>query len=708
MLLIVLVSSVPGVVLTYRQLERQVWLRVEAAQASTLALYADERSRISDMALLVARRPTLCALVNERDSAALAAYLEEMRQGVRVDSLVVLTAGGVPMASASTAQWDFAALAPEGEPSADFRVSGSPPQLLIVAARPLESLPGCDPGTTSLVVVRVLDHVSMQLFSERTGVAQSLILGDVRASTSLAAAPDWSLNPSAAQQVVRSGSACCTRGEAEGEVYYVGLAPLTNAGGQVVALSEVALPGRALQAGMVRTIAFLLSVTVVTALVGFYLTVRLADHITQPLAQLAAAAVRMGGDLETPIRGSGRVAEIDTLARQLSQTRRRLSRSLQDSRQQRQRLEALLEATHDGVITLDIAGRVTSINAAAEHALGVGAYDLLEKRCLEVFRPAPGEAATIAHVLQPPLGAPPIRRVTVLNAQDAPITLEVSASWLDPDLAQPGVRERVIVFRDVSEEAALETLRSNFLANVSHEFRTPLASVIASAEVLVDEYFALSDDELNRLLDSIQTGTRHLRTLVDNLLETASVEAGSFRISYRPTQIADILEELKRTMEPLLRRRGQTLAIDLPDDLPALYADPDRLSQVFINLMANASKFGPTEKPITISVAQDADTITVAVLDSGPGLPGSDFGDLFQRFMTGPRMQGAQFGTGLGLRVVKAIVAAHGGTVGAENLPEGGAKVWFTLPVKITVPVDGPETLDSVEGDHPVVHHSGC
>ncbi len=707
MLLVVLMTTVPAVVVTYLQLERQVWLRVEAAQASTLALYADERRRIAEMAALVARRPTLCALVEQGDTEALLPYLEEMRQGVRVESLAVVSQSRGALASAAASSWDFAALAAQARPSADFVVSGSPPHLLIVAADMFSPPPGCDPGDVTLVAVQTLDSVWMGSLAERTGVAQSLIVADVRIATSLAAAPDWSLNPSAAHQVAESGSACCTRGSSPGQVYYVGLSPLLDSSGQVVALSEVALPGRAIQAEMIGAIAILLGMTALAALIGFRLTVRLARRISQPLTQLAGAAARMGaGDLESPIMRPFRIREIDALARQLERARQARRQARQLNQRQRQRIEALLEATHDGIITLDGAGRVTSVSLAAEQIIGARAFDLLEKRALEVFRPAPGEVTTIAHLLQPPPGAPPIRHLVVLNGSDGPITLDIFASWLEPDPALPGVRERVIVFRDISEEAAVEALRGSFLANVSHEFRTPLASVIASAEVLVEEFATLSRDELSHLLDSIQSGTRHLRTLVDNLLESASVEAGRFRVSYRPTQLTSILDELTRTMEPLLRRRGQSLEIVLPHELPTIYADPERLSQVLINLVANASKFAPAAKPVTITLTQQAESVTIVVLDCGPGLPTGDFGDLFQRFVTGPRTHGAQYGIGLGLSVVKAIVEAHGGQVGAENRPEGGARIWFTLPLEPPVPCTDQEWIDPLEGDQPVAQHS--
>jgi two-component system sensor histidine kinase KdpD len=124
------------------------------------------------------------------------------------------------------------------------------------------------------------------------------------------------------------------------------------------------------------------------------------------------------------------------------------------------------------------------------------------------------------------------------------------------------------------------------------------------------------------------------------------------------------------------------LKVDAPKDLPSLWCDPDRLGQALVNLIENASKFSPSNATINLSVKQEAETITFAVLDSGPGLATERFGDLFNRFVTGGRQHGAQYGIGLGLPIVKAIADAHGGRVGAKNRPEGGARVWFTIPLK--------------------------
>jgi signal transduction histidine kinase len=177
-------------------------------------------------------------------------------------------------------------------------------------------------------------------------------------------------------------------------------------------------------------------------------------------------------------------------------------------------------------------------------------------------------------------------------------------------------------------------------------------------------------------------GTLGLQTLVDNLLESASIEAGRFRISPRTTELGAIVAEAIETLQPLLSKYEQHLAVELPINMPIVRADPRRMVQVLVNLLGNANKYGPPEATIQLRVIADQHEARVSVADRGPGIPLEARNDIFRRFVY-PH-EGAQTspaGAGLGLSVVKAIVEAHGGQVGVDDHPSGGAVFWFTLPI---------------------------
>jgi signal transduction histidine kinase len=219
------------------------------------------------------------------------------------------------------------------------------------------------------------------------------------------------------------------------------------------------------------------------------------------------------------------------------------------------------------------------------------------------------------------------------------------------------------------------------LANVAHEFRTPLSALAASVELLMDQAPDLSPAELEELLTSLHLGVLGLQTLIDNLLESASIEAGHFQVHARLSSLDGIMAEAIRTMQPLLDKRGQDLVVELPTDIPKVRADPRRTAQVLVNLLSNASKYGPDETEIEIGATVQGDWVRVTVADSGPGVPPEYRKNLFRRFVR-PALSNdkAQVGAGLGLSVVKAVVEAHGGAVGVDDHVDGGSVFWFTLP----------------------------
>jgi signal transduction histidine kinase len=239
-----------------------------------------------------------------------------------------------------------------------------------------------------------------------------------------------------------------------------------------------------------------------------------------------------------------------------------------------------------------------------------------------------------------------------------------------------------LVFRDISEEEVMHRLLAHFLANIAHEFRTPLSALAASVELLLDLAPGLSSQEIGELLLSLHLGVLGLQTLIDNLLESASIEAGHFRITPRPCNLADVLADAIATMQPLLDKHDQRLVVELPAAIPIVRADSRRTAQVLVNLLSNASKYGPDDTEIDLVAMIQGDWVRISVADRGPGVPLDQRHGLFRRFVHPTPHDGqAQVGVGLGLSVVKTIVEAHGGQVGIDDRPGGGSIFWFTLPI---------------------------
>jgi two-component system, OmpR family, sensor histidine kinase BaeS len=243
--------------------------------------------------------------------------------------------------------------------------------------------------------------------------------------------------------------------------------------------------------------------------------------------------------------------------------------------------------------------------------------------------------------------------------------------------------------RTLDELRREKALTEHFLANVSHEFRTPLTAVAASVELLMDQAGELSPDELRELLTTLHLGVLNLHKLVDNLLESASIEAGRFRVRPRPCSLAEIIAEAAATMQPLLERHGQRLVVKLPAAIPMVMADPRRVVQVLVNLLSNASNAhrglaDMANGQITVSAVLEGSAVRVLVADQGPGIAPEQRAELLKgrRFfaLSADPDSDAPTGFGLGLSVVKAIVESHHGQWGIDDGPGGGAVVWFTLP----------------------------
>lgn len=227
-------------------------------------------------------------------------------------------------------------------------------------------------------------------------------------------------------------------------------------------------------------------------------------------------------------------------------------------------------------------------------------------------------------------------------------------------------------------QAEAEHLRSALLSSVSHDLRTPLTGIVGAASSLVDGADRLSPDVRRELAQGIEEEALRMNRLVNNLLQATRLEAGA-------SPIARTWFPLEEAIGPVLARLAPELAVhavsvELPPDLPLVHGDPVLIEQVFANLLDNAAKYSPPGTPVRIRAWPDGDWLWVEVSDRGPGLPAGQEEAVFQKFRRFPGASGAG-GAGLGLAIARGVVQAHGGTIAARNLPEGGAAFRFSLPL---------------------------
>jgi two-component system sensor histidine kinase KdpD len=227
-------------------------------------------------------------------------------------------------------------------------------------------------------------------------------------------------------------------------------------------------------------------------------------------------------------------------------------------------------------------------------------------------------------------------------------------------------------------EAEKDRLRAALFSSVTHDLRTPLASIRTSVTGLLDPGARFRPEEMRELLETIRDEEERLSRLVGNLLYLSRIRAGAVEPEKTPTDLGDLVEAVVGRMRAQLRDHPVRLMIR--ENLPPVPVDVVQLELVLANLLENAAKFSPPRSPITVQAAQWQDQVQVRVLDRGPGIAPGDRERVFEPFVRGDGQHPGS-GSGLGLSIVRAIVEAHGGTVRIGDAPGGGASVTFTLPL---------------------------
>jgi Na+/proline symporter/signal transduction histidine kinase len=230
----------------------------------------------------------------------------------------------------------------------------------------------------------------------------------------------------------------------------------------------------------------------------------------------------------------------------------------------------------------------------------------------------------------------------------------------------------------------LDKLKDNFITTVGHEFRTPLTSIRAAGEILSDNP-ALRRVERDRFYSVVVAETQRLTRLIDQLLDLSKMEAGNLEWRMAPLDLGATIEAAVAAASPLAQAQGVRLETDLPDGLPQVYADRDRLIQVLVNLVSNAVKFcDPANGHIRVTATAGSGVVTVDVIDNGPGVAPGERERIFERFQqggSGETLTNKPKGTGLGLAICREIVERFGGRVWVEPAPGRGSVFRFTLPV---------------------------
>ncbi len=374
--------------------------------------------------------------------------------------------------------------------------------------------------------------------------------------------------------------------------------------------------------------------------------------------------------------------ELSDLTQALNETAAQLDGTIRTLTDERNRSAAILRSMVEGVAVIDARERVVFCNQAFSEIFGLAASSFEGRPLLEVMR----HSELVGIVRQALGGRERLHSEVAVGTVHprsfavtaAPVTPLESAANRDPAEDRPSV---VVMLYDISELRRLERARRDFLANVSHEFKTPLTAIQGFAETLLGG--ALDDAEHNRrFLKIIANHSQRLARLTDDLLKLSRIEAGKLDLEFRPTALELIIEPCIETSRLKAREKGLSIDVKYPPGLPPVRGDEARLREALQNLLDNAVQYTSAGGRIWVRVAVLERDAVVTIGDNGIGIPQSDQERIFERFYRADAARSREVGgTGLGLSIAKHIVEAHGGRIWVESAVGQGSEFRFSIPV---------------------------
>ena len=459
------------------------------------------------------------------------------------------------------------------------------------------------------------------------------------------------------QQALRAGVGSAMRHSDTIGVDLMYVAVATDSRGIV----RVALPlhGIAVTMSRVRRTVALASLAV--ALVALPVVFWLSRRLTNPLEGMRTMATRVAsGDfsVRAPERGG---TELEELGAALNQMGSQLEAQWRELSEEKAELTAILSSMTEGVLVVDAIGKIRLANQTLCRQFQLN-DEVMGKTVLEAFRNV-GLAELIA--------TPGARELTFLQPDEG--VFAVTAAALR------GGNGVVAVFHDITRIKQLENIRKDFVANVSHELRTPLSIIKGYVETLLDEA-PPGDATAKQFLLTIEKHAHRLEALIADLLSISELESQQARLYVAPVSLRKAVEAAATELRQRAQEKSMTIGVEIPEDLPAVRADAERLHQVLINLLDNAIKYTPPGGQIRICAKPTGPEVQVCVADNGPGIAPEHLARIFERFYRVDKARSRELGgTGLGLSIVKHIIQAHGGRVWAESALQQGSSFFFTL-----------------------------
>jgi PAS domain S-box-containing protein len=422
-----------------------------------------------------------------------------------------------------------------------------------------------------------------------------------------------------------------------------------------------------------------------TALVSIALSVALlVIALRSPMraveraTEFASSLARARGQVQPVEHGS---REVERLGQALNEVSVQLAEQDEALRSTSRRLQAVLQHAIDGIVTMSDAGRIESVNPAAERIFGYPADQLVGRPFADLVPDFLAGADGAQDIDPPPLSASGDVRLeleAMANRADGsrfPLMLGLSEMQLEDRRVYVGI------VRDVSERKRLDQMKNDFIAAVSHELRTPLTSLHGSLSLLASGEIEGIGGKGRELVALAHKNSRRLVRLINDILDFESIESGRSAFDMQVLDARALLEPLLAAQGDYAGRRGVPLALECAPGTPAVLADPDMLTRALTHLLVNAIRLSPAGEAVRVTAALRDGQVRIAVADRGPGIPPEQRPYLFQKFV---QVDAADIrykeGAGLGLSLARMIVERLGGRIDFDSTPGEGTTFFVDLP----------------------------
>jgi two-component system phosphate regulon sensor histidine kinase PhoR len=437
---------------------------------------------------------------------------------------------------------------------------------------------------------------------------------------------------------------------------------------------RLARPLHEVKASINKLISLILQSFILIGALSFLIAFIFTSRLVSPVQEMEEYTRKLREEDVAQTLLVSRNDERGRLAQNINYLVSELKEKIRLSNEEKGKIEAAFASMSDGVMILDSNDRIETINDAFISILGTIYGDIIGKTPLETFR-----NIELQNAIDDFKKTRDVASREINLGVENPVILDVSISQIQ---GLPKEEEKtMIVFHDVTRLKKLEKMRVDFVANVTHEIKTPLSAILGFIETLREG--AIDDRKTSlKFLGIIDEHAHRLNRLVDDLLTVSDIELGEKSLFFESIPVGEAIESALHIIEPRAANKGITIERDIPEDMEPLNGDRDSLEQVFLNILDNAVKFTPEAGTISVSTFIEEDRCAVRITDTGIGIPKEELPRLGERFYRVDKTRSRELGgTGLGLSIVKHLMKAHRGSFEVESQLGRGTTVTLRFPL---------------------------